>query len=73
MCFEYLLLTHHRDLKPRSEGFFLDYNALGNESNSDAIGKCYWWLRSATARRRVAKIVPLTERLSRVAAPESSY
>jgi len=44
---------------------------LGNESNSDMSGKCYWWLRSATARREVAKIVPLTERLSRVAAPKS--
>ena len=51
--------------------FLLDYTMPGNESNSDMSGKCYWWQRSATARREVAKIVPLTERLSRVAAPES--
>ena len=61
-----------RGLKPsRRWVFLLGYTALGNESNSDASGKCYWWLRSATARREVAKIVPLTERLSRVAAPGS--
>jgi hypothetical protein len=61
-----------RGLKPSRRWVFLfGYTALGNESNSDASGKCYWWLWSATARREVAKIVPLTERLSRVAAPKS--
>ena len=44
---------------------------MGNESNSVMSGKRYWWLRFETAHKEVAKIVPLTERLSRVAAPES--
>jgi len=46
---------------------------MGNESNSVMSGKRYWWLRFGTAHKEVAKIVPLTERLSRVAAPKSSY
>lgn len=65
----------HPPPRPEAQirGFFLlGYTALGNESNSDASGKCYWWLWSATARREVAKIVPLTERLSNVQAPKSS-
>ena len=64
-------------LPPRPEthakGFFLlDYTALGNESNSDASGKRYWWLRSETAHRWTAKLASMTERLTNVAAPESS-
>ena len=43
----------------------------GNESNGGMSGERYRWLRFETAHRRVAKIVPLTERLSRVAAPKS--
>jgi hypothetical protein len=43
---------------------------LGNESNSDMNGKCYWWLWSETAQIEVAKLVPLTERLTGVVAPE---
>jgi hypothetical protein len=63
-----------RGLKPsRRWVFFLGYTALGNESNSDASEERYWWLRFETAHKEVAKIVPLTERLSRVAAPKSSY
>ena len=63
-----------RGLKPsRRWVFLLDYTMLGNESNSGMSGKRYWWLRFETAHKEVAKIVPLTERLSRVAAPKSSY
>ena len=51
----------------------MGYTMMGNESNSVMSGKRYWWLRFETAHKEVAKIVPLTERLSRVAAPGSSY
>lgn len=37
---------------------------LGNASNSGTGEKRDWWLGSATPRRWVAKIVPMTERLS---------
>ncbi|CAB4150694.1 hypothetical protein UFOVP577_23 [uncultured Caudovirales phage] len=60
-----------RGLKPsRRWVFLLGYTASGNESNSDASGECYWWLWSETAQKRVAKLVPLTERLTGVVAPE---
>jgi len=63
-----------RGLKPsRRWVFLLGYTMLGNESNSGMSGKRNWWLRSETAHRRAAKLAPLTERLTRVAAPESSY
>ena len=53
--------------------FLLDYTMLGNESNSGMSGKRNWWLRSEIAQIRAAKLAPLTERLTRVAAPKSSY
>jgi len=34
------------------------------------VKQCYWWLWSETAHKEVAKIVPLTERLAGVVAPE---
>jgi len=68
-----VFVLFHRSSKPsRRWVFLLGYTMLGNESNSDMSGKCYWWQRSATARREVAKLVPLTERLTNVQAPESS-
>ena len=51
----------------------MDYTMLGNESNSGMSGKRNWWLRSEIAQIRAAKLAPLTERLTRVAAPKSSY
>jgi hypothetical protein len=45
---------------------------LGNESNSGMSGERYWWLRSVTAHRWTAKLASMTERLTNVAAPESS-
>jgi hypothetical protein len=46
---------------------------LGNESNSGMSGKRYWWLRFETAHKWTAKLASITERLTRVAAPKSSY
>lgn len=49
-----------------ARGFFAFWIGpmLGNASNSGTGEKRDWWLRSATPRRWVAKIVPMTVRLS---------
>jgi len=63
--------TCHRSRKPLLEGFcFWTTPHRVMKATAMRVKQCYWWLWSETAQIEVAKLVPLTERLTGVVAPE---